>query len=113
MQNKVIELACSHNHGRSPLAEAFWNRELKRIGARHYRAFSSGTRVKEIDAILEGKVLPGFDEALSAVKIGLERGVLGLDDKALANAVVKSGKLDPVHEKEFYEMVKKLAINFV
>ena len=52
---ELIEFTCSHNNGRSPLAEAFGRQYLEDIGASGYRAISSGTHVDEINAMLEGK----------------------------------------------------------
>lgn len=53
---RTIEFACSHNHGRSPLAEAF---AMKYIGLNRritgYNFISSGTHVDEINEQLAGR----------------------------------------------------------
>ena len=50
-----IEFACSHNHGRSPLAEAFANQYLSVLNLGDYEFISSGTHVHEINEQLAGR----------------------------------------------------------
>ncbi len=49
MENKVIEMVCTANHGRSPVAELIGRNYLREIGALgEYEAASSGTSVYDI-----------------------------------------------------------------
>jgi hypothetical protein len=75
MEKKLIEMVCSHNHGRSPLAEAFANADL--CGIDGYFAISSGSRVDEINGMLDGTISIPDSEAKSLISMGLRRGLYG------------------------------------
>lgn len=83
----LIELACTYNNGRSPLAEAFTQKYLEKIGIQEYKAISSGTHVASTNEMLAGNVqVPG-----EIVKMILEKGI----------------ERDSVHDKTAIENILK------
>jgi|TARA_Y100000034_G_scaffold8427_1_gene9170 hypothetical protein len=71
--SKKIEFACTHNNGRSPLAEAFAIEYIRDKGIEGYGISSSGTRADEINGFLAGTYeLPDKDLRVIA-QLGLER----------------------------------------
>ena len=79
---KTIEFACSHNHGRSPLAGAFAEKVLADREVEGYSVVSSGTRVNEINSMLEGWTEIPHDEIGFTLEIALRRGLLSPSESA-------------------------------
>lgn len=67
---KTIEFACTHNNGRSPLAESFAKKHLNKLGESGYNTLSSGTKAQKIEdqrlgnKELSYEELAGFSDTL-------------------------------------------------
>src|SRR3989338_4971733 len=70
MAKKLIEMVCTGNQGRSPVAELVAANYLRDIGADEYTAISSGTSVA---AIKEHRVDVPF--MIKVISVGKERGL--------------------------------------
>ncbi|MBR9705224.1 hypothetical protein GOV12_07465 [Candidatus Pacearchaeota archaeon] len=71
----TIEYVCSHNHGRSPLAQAFSLSYLSALGNTFFNVISSGSKVDKTNSMLDGslEIPPDFVKWL--LNKGLERGL--------------------------------------
>ena len=93
MNKKRIEFACSHNHGRSPLAEAFAKEYFASIDMPGYEVVSSGTRVEEINSMLEGTVPISEKDSRFILKKALARNVVS--DPAEVKRLLALDSLNP------------------
>lgn len=78
MSRKLIEMVCTANNGRSPVAELVANNYLRQLQAEEYQAISSGTSVDEIQS---GRIPTSFK--IQTIDIAKQRGIyssLELDD---------------------------------
>jgi len=70
----LIEFVCTHNNGRSPLAEGFGRKYLESKGIKEYGVISSGTHVTEVDEMLERKRVFSNDISKLILQKGIEKG---------------------------------------
>lgn len=77
----TIEYVCTHNHGRSPLAQAFSQSYLGALGFDSYQVISSGSKVDETNSMLDGSLenSPNFVKFL--LNKGLERGLYDIHNE--------------------------------
>lgn len=68
-----IELACTHNNGRSPLAEAFMRKYFEAKGVQEYGVISSGTRTAFLDGMLAGDIQAPAEMAKMILEMGVKR----------------------------------------
>lgn len=90
---KTIELACSHNQGRSPLAEAFGKKHYASRGITGYAITSSGTHVNEINGKLDGTRPIDPMEAQWVLQKGLDRGLVSAEYRSLAEGELAGDRL--------------------
>lgn len=83
---KLIEMVCTGNQGRSPVAELIARNYLQQIGADGYRAISSGTSVA---AIKEHRVDVPF--MIKVIGIGKERGLYNPSQVQAYDDAVRTG----------------------
>ena len=100
MVKNVIEFACSHNHGRSPLAEAFARTMLNARGITEYGITSSGTRANKIDAMLIGGApFPDADLKFT-LEQALKRGIVPSDSLILRSIA----SMETVDEQDMQQL---------
>jgi hypothetical protein len=91
---KLIEMVCTGNNGRSPVAELIGRNELKRLGAfDDYDTISSGTMV---DKIGEGKFSTNFMRPYVLLAIG--RGLYGTEVPKKLDTALREGEDEVVGE---------------
>lgn len=76
MMDKEIEFACTHNNGRSPLAEAFAVKYIEDENIMGYKIFSSGTSADNINKFLAGTSSLPNEELRIIVRIGIEKNLI-------------------------------------
>ncbi|MFH1439548.1 MAG: hypothetical protein ABIG89_03215 [Candidatus Woesearchaeota archaeon] len=84
MSKKLIEMVCTGNQGRSPVAELVAKNYLRKIRADEYSAISSGTSV---DAIKRGKPTAVF--MMHVIDIAVSRDVYSLRELTEYQTAVK------------------------
>ncbi len=72
---KVIEFACSHNHGRSPLAEAFAKNYLRMNRISGFEVKSTGTHVDFINDQLAGNEPHSYGDLLFLIEAAKKRNL--------------------------------------
>jgi len=73
--SKIIEFVCSHNQGRSPIAEAFGQRYIAKLGGRGgYIITSSGHMVDEIEKMRSKSIDIPLEGIQELVNLSVNRG---------------------------------------
>jgi len=86
---KEIEFVCSHNHGRSPLAEALAKKYANSRGIDSYTFVSSGSDIQAINGMLDGSVKIPIVEVRWLVNKGLERELYNSGNSRVLREIVE------------------------
>jgi len=109
---KVIECACSHNHGRSPLAEAFARKRLAQVGALDFEVISTGTEVARADGMLAGTVDCPAEWYDIIVDINQKRGIYDAQTADALRAVMKPENFGPDQKRYVNEAMRLSLVRF-
>jgi hypothetical protein len=104
----IIEFACSHNNGRSPLAGGFGNEYLNELSENGYEVVSSGTHIAEIEGMLRGEIPVPNAIAAEVLEKALERGIF--DERKVIEGILAD---EAFQETEAQDHVLRAAKKFV
>jgi len=91
MSKKLIEMVCTGNQGRSPVAELVAQNYLRNIGTHEYAAISSGTNVDEIK---QGRLSTDF--MVGMIKVAQERELYTAAELEMLQYAVQNDDTDKV-----------------
>lgn len=103
MNVRFIEMVCTGNQGRSPVAELIAQNYLRRLGTVDYASRSSGTLV---DTIEKGELPKSFK--LQTIELAKRRGVYSPSDEASIQDALKQGN-DTMIDNYFNQAVARFS----
>jgi len=95
MGKKLIEMVCTGNRGRSPVAELIARNRIIEIGASDvYDSISSGTNVAYTDKVMAGEIIPSQEMISAIISMGRANNVYTSEQLEEIDSSLRDGEQD-------------------